>query len=82
MKTHSFYPLLLIWPVVLLLAVALLAGCASNDPMPVNVKITADTYCDTAEKITWSTADTAATIRQVRRENAKLDKCQKSAPTS
>lgn len=65
----------------LLILTSLLSACASQ-PAPINLSVTSDTYCSTAEKITWSTADTPATIRQVRRENAKIDKCPKSAPTS
>jgi uncharacterized lipoprotein YajG len=60
-------------------AAALFAGCAKEPPMQ-PVQITADSYCQIAQKVTWSVDDTRRTITEVRRENAKIDsKCQNRA---
>jgi hypothetical protein len=64
-------------------AVALFfGGCAKDAPMqPVN--ITADSYCQIAQKVSWSVDDTRRTIDEVRRENAKWDqRCGRERPTS
>jgi uncharacterized lipoprotein YajG len=62
-------------------AAALFAGCAKEPPMqPVN--ITADSYCQIAQKVTWSTDDTRRTISEIRRENAKWDNKCREKPTS
>jgi hypothetical protein len=61
---------------------AILAGCASGPPMQ-PVQITADSYCQIAQKVTWSVDDTRRTIQEVRRENAKWDtRCGREKPTS
>jgi uncharacterized lipoprotein YajG len=62
-------------------AAALFAGCAKEPPMqPVN--ITADSYCQIAQKVTWSIDDTRRTIDEGRRENAKHDARCREKPTS
>jgi uncharacterized lipoprotein YajG len=62
-------------------AAALFAGCASGPPMQ-PVQITADSYCQIAQKVTWSVDDTRRTIQEVRRENAKWDNKCREKPTS
>ncbi len=52
-----------------LLALLSLAGCASQTGTAVTVR--GDTFCAIARPITWATADTPATIDQVRRHNAQ-----------
>jgi predicted regulator of amino acid metabolism with ACT domain len=52
---------------------ALLSGCAPVPPLPV-IEIKGDSYCEIAKKIQWSVADTTETVRQIVRENAKLDR--------
>lgn len=49
-----------------------LAGCASSQPQPVNV--VADSFCIAAKKKTWSVNDTPATIEQIRKHNAGIDR--------
>lgn len=49
-----------------------LSGC--GPPEPPKVELKGDTYCDIAQKIRWSQADTAETVKQVVRENAKHDR--------
>ena len=49
-----------------------LAGCAQPEPPKIEVK--GDVYCDIAQKVRWSQADTAETVKQVVRENAKHDR--------
>ena len=56
---------------VAILLLATLSACATPQT---KVEVKGDTYCDIAEKIRWSTADTAETIKQVVRENAKHDR--------
>jgi len=46
-----------------------LAGCAPGE-MP---DWSAANFCSIAKKQTWSVGDTAATIDQVRRHNARVD---------
>ena len=46
-----------------------LAGCATT-PEPMQI---ADTFCLTARKVRWSTADTAETIRQAEIINRTID---------
>ena len=56
--------------------VALAVG-ACSDPTakpPPEIKVQGDLYCDIAGKIHWSKKDTPETVRQVVRENAKIDK--------
>jgi uncharacterized lipoprotein YajG len=62
-------------------AVSLFAGCAKEPPMQ-PVQITADSYCQIAQKVTWSVDDTRRTIDEVRRENAKWDNKCREKPTS
>jgi hypothetical protein len=63
-------------------AVSLFAGgCAKDAPMQ-PVQITADSYCQIAQKVTWSVDDTRRTIQEVRRENAKHDARCREKPTS
>lgn len=63
-------------------AALLLAGCAKEPPMQ-PVQITADSYCQIAQKVTWSVDDTRQTIQEVRRENAKHDaRCGREKPPS
>jgi uncharacterized lipoprotein YajG len=62
-------------------AVSLFAGCAKEPPMQ-PVQITADSYCQIAQKVTWSVDDTRRTIQEVRRENAKHDARCREKPTS
>lgn len=47
-------------------------GLACTEPAE---KVVVDTFCQTAETIIASRNDTAETLRQVRRENAKRRKC-------
>lgn len=54
---------------VIALAALLLAGCETTPKPPVIVR--GNTYCAIATPISWSTADTPATIDGIRRENAK-----------
>lgn len=49
------------------------SACASAPPVPA-VEIKGDSYCEIAKKIAWSQADTPQTVRQVVRENAKIDR--------
>lgn len=48
------------------LALAVLGGCATA---PVTVQ--GDSYCKLGRKITWSKADSQATVHQIRVNNAK-----------
>ena len=42
--------------------------------------VVANTYCQTAEPIRWSSKDTPSTIRQAKRENAKIKLCTEKQP--
>jgi hypothetical protein len=62
--------------------VALFFGGCAKEPMQ-QVNITADSYCQIAQKVSWSVDDTRRTIDGVRRENAKWDqRCGREKPTS
>lgn len=67
-----------------LLVVLALAVGACSDPTakaPPDIKVQGDLYCDLAEKVRWSKSDTPETVRQVVRENAKIDRvCASGAP--
>lgn len=56
----------------LLLCPLILTACASEPPVAVTVK--GDSYCEIARKVKWSKQDTKGTIRQVHRENQKIDR--------
>lgn len=70
---------------IMLLPVAL-AGCdtpwaAEKDAPPITIK--GDTFCELADKQSWSTRDTRETITNARRANAKIDRvCADKKPTS
>ena len=49
-----------------------LTACSPAEPPKIEVK--GDIYCDIAQKVRWSQADTAETVKQVVRENAKHDR--------
>lgn len=74
---------------VLLLCLQGLAGCAQDQPVPVQpVTIRGSDFCDLVRKqrdLTWSVQDTPATITNLRRLGAVWDaRCGKatSKPTS
>lgn len=63
--------------IVILVVSALLSACAT--PQTPAIEIKSDSYCDISTKIRWSKDDTADTVKQVVRENAKHDRvCGKS----
>lgn len=69
----------------ILVVVALtLAGCSGQMAQsPPSLAVKGDTYCELAEKQSWSVRDTAETITSARRANAKYDRiCAEPKPTS
>jgi len=50
---------------------ALVAGCATPQ---VPVQVVANNFCLTAKKYSWSTEDSPATIEQIVRHNAGVDR--------
>ena len=67
---------------LLCLLLPTMQGCASSatDPPPAAI-VKGNSFCDIAEKVTWSTKDTPSTINGVRREAAKIDRvCKAKAP--
>ena len=59
--------------IVIMIAVATsLSACAT--PQAPTVEIKGDSFCEIAAKVRWSKADTAETVKQVVRENAKHDR--------
>lgn len=74
-------------PAALALTLALgLGGCAGDTPVPVQpVSIKVHDFCDLVDKkrdLTWSVADTPATITNLRRLGAKWDSRCRSAKSS
>lgn len=66
-----------------LMMLTALSGCATDQQAAATAKVTANTYCQIAGKVTWSVKDTPATIAGVSRENAKIDRlCAKPPKTS
>lgn len=61
-------------PLCLLLPMTI-AGCAAfaND-QPRAVTVKGNSFCDIAEKPSWSISDTKASISDARREAAKIDR--------
>jgi len=56
---------------LLITSMLLLAACGTPQAP---VAVVADTYCQAARKITWSIDDTGATIEQIVRHNAGIDR--------
>lgn len=68
--------------VLLALAVGACSSAEAVKPPPV-LKLQQDLYCEIAGKIRWDVKDTPETIRQVVRENAKIDRvCASSGAAS
>ena len=68
----------------IMMVAAILAGCATEASVPIQgVQIVAHDLCKISKKLTWDTADTRQTIREVRQHNARWDsRCSKSKPSS
>ena len=68
--------------VLLALAVGACSSAEAVKPPPV-LNLQQDLYCEIAGKIRWDVKDTPETIRQVVRENAKIDRvCASSGAAS
>ena len=68
---------------VVLLALAV-GACSSAEAVksPPVLNLQQDLYCEIAQKVRWSKNDTPETVKQVVRENAKIDRVCASGATS